>query len=116
MITLKTLEQATKQEIFDQVANHLLTQMQKSENIGRKCMYRNYSGLKCAAGCLISDEEYEERFEGCSWYKLIEREQISKYHERLIQELQDIHDNYEVCDWKDELKYLANKRNLKWKF
>ena len=31
MITLKTLPQATAQEVFDQVANHLLEQGKKSE-------------------------------------------------------------------------------------
>lgn len=116
MITLKTLHEATEQEVFDQVANHLLMQMEKSGRSNGTCMYRNFSGLKCAAGCLISDEEYEERFEGFSWYKLIEREQVPKYHERLIHKLQLIHDNYEVCDWKDELKDIAESFNLEWKF
>lgn len=32
MITLKTLADATEQEVFDQVANHLLTQMKINEN------------------------------------------------------------------------------------
>jgi len=46
MITLKTLPQATAQEVFDQVARHLLTQGKKSisEN-NQYCMYRF---LKCS--------------------------------------------------------------------
>lgn len=40
MITLKTLSQATEQEVFDQVANHLLTQMEQSAVAGG-CWYRS---------------------------------------------------------------------------
>lgn len=56
MITLKTLADATEQEVFDQVANHLLTQMKKSEHTRKNpyeyvnCLYRSSDGLKCAAG------------------------------------------------------------------
>ena len=72
MITLKTLPQATAQEVFDQVAKHLLTQMKKSvakraaesaSDSKDYCMYRGFDGTKCAAGCLISDDEYKPEFE-----------------------------------------------------
>lgn len=68
MITLKTLPQASEQEVLDQIAVHLLTQKQKCNN-GKdqtdpnyQCLYRNEEGLKCAAGCLIADDEYKKRF------------------------------------------------------
>ena len=66
-ITLKTLEQATAQEVFDQVAEHMLTQYELSM-LNDTCVYRGYSGLKCAAGCLIGDDEYNnELMEGFTW-------------------------------------------------
>ena len=56
MITLATLEQATAQQVFTQVKNHLLKQNEKSM-INGICAYRGSNGLQCAAGCLMSDEE-----------------------------------------------------------
>ncbi|MDX1964335.1 MAG: hypothetical protein SFX18_14375 [Pirellulales bacterium] len=62
----------TKQETFDIVYRHLLTQGQKSisrvvgsENFG-KCAYRGADGAKCAAGVLIPDEAYKPSYEGHS--------------------------------------------------
>ena len=43
MITLATLSQATEQEVFDQVAVHLMTQGEKSST-GATCRYR-WNGL-----------------------------------------------------------------------
>jgi len=70
-ITLHTLHSATLQEIFDQVALHLMIQGERS--FGRlpasdytnanSCLYRGPNGLQCAAGCLISDAEYNPAFE-----------------------------------------------------
>ena len=48
------------QELFDKIATHLLTQGARSENSLGKCLYRGEFGRKCAVGCLISDEEYEQ--------------------------------------------------------
>ena len=67
MITLSNINNHTLQEIFDQVVDHLLTQGKRSidKNIGsgNGCAYRTSSGLSCAVGCLISDEEYRKSFE-----------------------------------------------------
>ena len=73
-ITLKTLGQATAQEVFDQVSSHLLTQMKKSINPKNPslCVYHADSGLKCAAGCLISDDEYTPRMAALGWDLLCE--------------------------------------------
>lgn len=43
MITLKTLHEASEQEVFDQVVEHLLTQMKRSETSnGTTCLYRGW--------------------------------------------------------------------------
>ena len=53
----------TKQEVFDKVATHLLTQNKRSLE-DTSCVYRAKDGSMCAAGCLIPDEEYTPALEG----------------------------------------------------
>lgn len=125
MITLKTLADATEQEVFDQVANHLLTQMKKSEDTRKNsydyyvnCLYRSSDGLKCAAGCLIADDEYKPEFEQKDWPSLQEKfpHMITMKHMDLIRQLQDIHDDLDVDDWKAALIEFSTANNLEWNF
>ena len=44
-----------RQEVFDKVAIHLLTQNAKALNSGGLCVYKTPNGLRCAVGCLIPD-------------------------------------------------------------
>ena len=113
-ITLATLHAATEQEVFDSVANHLLTQNEKSSlEAYNQCVYRGFDNLKCAAGCLISDYEYKGKFEGNSWEELIAQGLVLSDHEALIMSLQQVHDGYEVSKWHDQLSKVADKFNLK---
>lgn len=115
MITLATLSQATPQEVFDQVKNHLLTQNAPSLQLGSNtlCQYRGHNGLKCAAGCLISDEEYFREMESNgTWEVLVDKKIAPKEHEYLISSLQNIHDCYTPNCWEGELKKLADKSGL----
>lgn len=53
------------------------------------CKYRNYAGLKCLLGHLISDEAYDECIEGeiaCNIFK------TNRSQDMLIEKLQEIHD------------------------
>lgn len=56
----------TPQEIFEKVSRHLLTQNKRSmlvvpgDSTDHGCAYRGQDGLRCAVGCLITDEVYEE--------------------------------------------------------
>lgn len=111
MITLKTLKDATAQEVFNQVKNHLLKQGIKSVSIEGKCQYR-YSNLKCAAGCLIIDDEYSPFLEDYTWNELINLDLVTHIHGILISQLQEIHDLCYVDEWEIELKALAKKLNL----
>ncbi len=113
MITLKTLGKSSAQEVFDQVAVHLLTQNKKSMGGDKNfCMYHSKSGLKCAAGCLIADDEYEHTFECNNWYTLANDGIFNKKHKRLIGDLQSIHDYYDIGNWKSALTELADDYNL----
>lgn len=121
MITLKTLPQASAQEVFNQVKNHMLSQMQRSES-PTSCLYRYTEDnvtLKCAAGCLIADDEYVPEMDasgnGTSWGNLV-KEGLVPEHETmdLIVCLQDIHDSTQPCNWERELFEAAKNWNLKW--
>lgn len=125
MITLATLPQATEQEVFDQVATHLLKQGKCSKKrIGNytipSCSYRGDNGLKCAAGILIADEEYtlnmDDHEQGTAWSDLVYRKQAPPEHKQLIEELQDIHDTIEPENWERFLMNLANDYGLQYNF
>ena len=116
-ITLATLHEATAQQVFDQVAKHLLTQRRKSlaalSNPDLSgCAYRGDGNLKCAAGCLISDDEYDSDFEGEYWGGLVKLRKVPESHKALIDKLQAIHDERDAGDWPIALKELANKLEL----
>lgn len=116
-ITLATLEQATEQEVFDQVARHLLTQGYKSETHDydspiQGCLYRGPNGAKCAAGILMSDDEWKSYWEGCDWQTLIEQNEVPSSHYNFIWSLQYIHDTVSPEQWKWMLKVEADSRKL----
>ena len=108
MITLKTLPQATTQQVFDQVAVHLLTQNAQSKDSAGECLYRGPNGLKCAAGCLIGDDEYQGAMENKTWAGLFIDSYIkTRAHNVLISRLQDIHDDFLPYEWAAALRQTA---------
>lgn len=117
MITLKTLAQATEQEVFDQVAKHLLTQNKQSwRTNGIGCVYRNPDGLKCAVGCLIADDEYDVLMDGAedtSVRDLVNAGLFPDAHTALLSRLQSVHDYATPENWSSELRIAANKFGLK---
>lgn len=115
MITLKTLPYATEQQVFDQVARHLLEQKQVSTYAPDKCAYRGEAGLKCAAGCLIAEDEYNPAWENRGWKWLVEEKAVPAEHRELISELQTIHDEEHPAHWEQRLKSLAHELELKFK-
>lgn len=111
MLSLKTLPQATAQEVFDHVAKHLLTQKRRAINRDFSCRYR-LRNLRCAAGCLIADDEYKESFEGWGWDVLVEENKAPKKHIGLITSLQSVHDECPPKSWYQELYELAGAYRL----
>lgn len=129
----------THQEIFNTVATHLLKQnAQCGDQLG--CRYFDpATGRKCAVGCLIPPERYDAQFEGCSIGSILdvlmglykgEDMLDDSQHQllnvlidagvgttsidtlELLDELQQIHDNIKVADWKLELAELAERHNF----
>lgn len=114
-ITLATLPQASRQEVFDQAARHLLTQGKKSLRVdGRStCGYRSTAGaLACGAGCFIADAEYRESMEGAAWISLAADGRVPRTHRALIGSIQTCHDNYYPSEWPNELRRVAQLYTL----
>jgi len=108
----------TNQEIFDKVAKHLLTQKEKSSR-GSSCLYRGSDGLKCAVGCLIPDEFYVKSIEHegvkelfSNFSDLMEKSKLKIESERLLLDLQNIHDDCDIDEWKELLKFSARDFKL----
>lgn len=123
MITLETLAKASNQEIFDQVADHLLIQNAKSEvsDACHSCLYR-FGTLKCAAGAIIADDEYTDDMEG----KIIGSIILDTCNTKgwptpqgtqldLLRALQLVHDVAEVKDWPEALDSVAGEFGLQFK-
>ena len=117
IVTLDNLTNSTEQEVFNHVAKHLLTQMKQSRlpNNGQ-CAYLSEDGNKCAAGSLISKEEYIARNiaqkNSVDWGTLIYNCVVPSDHRGLIEPLQIIHDCRKPNEWLTELNDLAKKCNL----
>ena len=115
-VTLKTLAEATPQQVFDQVAKHLLEQGRKSSKlIGGEdeiCLYRGPEGTMCAAGCLIADDEYKDDMERMSWISLVGHNRVPRTHMNLISDLQVIHDEREPSTWREELLEISKRFDL----
>lgn len=109
------LEKMSKQEVFDYVAKHLLTQNKRAEDKKGNCQYLTSDNLMCAAGCLISPKDYLDIIEGHSWATALQN-LPDKYHahQYLISALQNIHDNINIEDWETALRDLAKRYNLIW--
>ena len=117
MITLATLDQATAQEVFTQVKDHLLKQGERSisPTCDDNCAYRGSDGKQCAAGCLMTDKEASTITEGKNWDSLVQMGKVRHFHHALISDLQRIHDQYsDVEDWPELLQNIAYKYNLKY--
>lgn len=114
-ITLHTLPDATAQQVFDHVATHLLTQNERSMSVGGVCRYR-HGIFRCAAGCLISDAEYDAigpaKVENRCWQTLALERLVPSHHRELISALQSTHDNCEPEDWPDALQEVAEQFDL----
>ena len=107
------MKMLTKQQLFDKTAIHLVRQGKKSRN-KQWCLYRGKDGLKCPVGALITDKEYEKDMEGSNvldlfddWKKNLNACGISKRHQRLLKEIQIVHDDCRATNWVKELKEVA---------
>ncbi len=111
------------QETFDTVVAHLRKQNKRAIKIDsgsvESCVYLAEDGSKCAAGCLIKPEDYNESFEGCAVVSLGGQPsnvglllQEYGYDLKLLRALQRAHDNRKPQDWETEFQLIAKDFKL----
>ena len=113
-----------KQQVFDVVARHLLTQNARCSSHG-ECLYR-YDGMKCAIGRLIPDELYDPVVEGAGviYGSIAKKDNSEKLWAMLpvrrtetmsvlLNELQKVHDDNDPEDWRQLLSDVAGDFGLK---
>ncbi len=108
-----------KQEILNKVYTFMMKQNQKCIKPGNDNYQYHYQELRCNAGVLIPIEEYKPEFEDTN-LDIIGSE-ISKYFESKgyeeedlcwLRDLQFIHDDYEIENWKSEFENFAITHDL----
>lgn len=119
-VTLSNLATSTAQEVFDHVVNNLQIQNERSakyrpSTVNSSCFYRlekDNKVLRCAAGCLIADDEYSTNFENELWSSLVADKLVPPAHDELIANLQGVHDCSPVEDWRNRFVGIAKRFNL----
>jgi len=108
-------------EVFDRVKTHLLAQGERSQQQpkglkGDGCAYHGANGLKCAVGCLITEEAYSKELEG----DLVDVDLVRAALEAsgivddfdtldMLRRLQNIHDCLPPVVWEGALDDLETK-------
>lgn len=115
-VSINNLADVTMQQVYEHVVTHLLNQGKQATNVEcvthTACVYRSEDGLKCAAGCLIPDADYNAQLESLTWYGLIEGYDFPKEHADLIGHLQSVHDCINPTEWKKVLIDIASGYQL----
>ena len=106
MVTIHNLGEKSATEVIDFVKRHLMKQNRNSVSEQGFCNYRGINDTKCAAGCLIPDEDYKPSMERRLWKGLIRAYNFTDSHQKLIEELQNIHDSFEVSEWAEKIDAL----------
>lgn len=107
----------SRQDVFNTVYTHLLTQGARSIDGFGECLYRAPDGRRCAAGVLIADRFYHPSMEGISArvevvVDALKKSGVASEDIELVQDLQDLHDDIPVEDWQEELERIAKKYEL----
>ena len=128
-MTFEELKAMDSVELVKFVRDKLLAQGKKSwlvklcdsgsGDVIKDCAYRGKDGLKCAAGWLIPDDMYKTDFESCGWRAVVsENPELQfatpkhPFKDKLILEMQEIHDFKEVNQWEEEYNHLINSIQL----
>lgn len=99
-------ETITAQEVLEQVVRGVVAQGVPSVDAMGYCVYRGPNGLKCAAGQVIRDNEYDPLMEGAVFGMTHRKREFAtperlRPHVDLLQKLQEAHDNS-----KDEADFV----------
>ncbi len=99
------MNKKSKQETFDTVARHLITQgVPARDQFG--CRYKTTDGLLCAVGCLIPATEYNSTMEGQGLdHVRAHSPSVALHDQLLLMDLQLLHDTSEIDNWLPEVKW-----------
>jgi hypothetical protein len=112
-INVKNMYRYSEANVFSKIAMHMLRQGKKSVMPNKKtCAYRAKSGLQCAAGCLLTDEDYSPDFENQRWGHVAHSIGV-QHHKSMIIDLQEIHDRERAPSWRKALRDYAYDKDLK---
>jgi hypothetical protein len=110
------------QKLFNIAVRKLLKQNQKSVSAttinmdgSSSCAYRGTDGLRCAIGHAIPDRLYCKEMEGESTDGISVKTVLSNLgytNSDFNMKLQQVHDFYEPCQWREMFQDLANQYNL----
>lgn len=103
------------QEVFNAVWNGLKSQGFERSGWGGSCKYRGPDGKKCAAGWLMTDEEYRPSFEGRSadYLEVGDLFKSKGIDTSFLMELQAVHDvNNTPVKMERALREFANEQKL----
>ena len=112
------------QEVFDASVRHMLAQGRPAVDDVEGCSYRTKGPgpvLKCAAGCLIADEDYRSDFEGKPVREIEDHPNLAwmRPYIGLLTDLQCAHDcpdNVSDGTWdasfRDRLREIADGHGL----
>ena len=119
---------STMQKIYDHIWNHFIVEgnpfgYDHQEYI---CKYRTTGGAKCAVGCLIPDDLYDEEIEGigvADWFEIGHAWRIEKNFGSIegtpilnLVAIQHAHDhaaeNGDISEFKEELIEFARQWDL----
>ena len=125
-LTRKEEPKMNRHEIISRVYDHLMTQGEKCtrKNDSSMCSYRSRNKdwvyLACAIGALIDEDLYDERWNKKNLDDLdvtsaLSASGITTFDAgdiNYLEQLQEIHDNLDVCDWENKIIELADTWDL----
>lgn len=120
-----------RQFLFDKVVYALREQGEKSvqpklnRHGNQVCVYRGggkCGTLKCGVGHLIADEFYDPEMENEIASSILVYNavgdslgfKLSEYDARMLNELQEVHDNLDVVGWEHGFKNVADKNAIEY--
>ena len=108
-------ETLSEQEAFNAIWERSKNK-EAARDSSNDCLYRGggtNGDLKCFVGELITDEEYDETFEGDNAFRVCREVPRLEGLGHLLSEAQGIHDDHEPERWADRLRALAAHRGLR---
>jgi hypothetical protein len=105
-----------EQKAYEKIRAHLIEQGRPAlDPMTRSCFYRAVDGLKCAVGCLISDDAYDETLEDATPLNASVQQALKASGwvfalggYQFLRDLQESHDYWDI-DSDDGLEFVIRE-------